>query len=51
MAYSAILGLILGSFAALIPHSFIFNTEGIIAVLLLAAGAAAAYLFSRTAKD
>ncbi len=51
MAYSAILGLILGSFAALIPHSFIFNAEGIIAILLLIAGAAAAYLFSRTAKD
>ena len=40
-----------GSFAALIPHSFIFNAEGIIAILLLIAGAAAAYLFSRTAKD
>lgn len=51
IAYSAILGLIIGSFAALIPSSFAFNGEGIAAILLLAVGAVAAYLFSRTAKD
>lgn len=50
-AYSAILGLILGSFAALIPQSFLFNAEGIAAIVLLIAAAAAAYLFSRSAKD
>ncbi|MDD6175430.1 MAG: DUF368 domain-containing protein [Firmicutes bacterium] len=51
MAYSAILGLILGSFAALIPHTFLFNAEGIAAILLLIAGAAVSYLFSRNAAD
>ncbi len=51
IAYSAILGLIVGSFAALIPGSFIFNMEGIIAIVLLIAGTATAYLFSRTAND
>lgn len=51
MAYSTILGLIVGSFFALVPRSFAFNGEGIVAILLLIAGTAAAYLFSRTAKD
>lgn len=53
VTYSAILGMILGSIPVIymeIPGGFTFGWEGVIAVILLAAGTAGAFLFSKTEK-